>query len=58
MLQVPGHHNYLGSLQLVPSHGLCLIDIEYDQKDLDKFIIKYEISPDGNMVIPLNEKET
>ncbi|OAD57839.1 tRNA pseudouridine synthase-like 1 [Eufriesea mexicana] len=57
MLQVPGHHNFLSCIPLVPPFGLYLANIEYHQEYLDKFIIKYKISPDDNSVIPLDENK-
>lgn len=56
MLQVPGHHNFLSIIRTVPATGLYLLNVGYDQKYLDKHIIKYKIS-DDEIVIPLDETE-
>lgn len=56
MLQVPGHHNFLPNLRAVPSNGLYLTNVGYNQEYLDEHIIKYEIS-DDEIVIPLDKTE-
>ena len=56
MLQVPGHHNFLPFLRAVPSYGLYLLNVEYNQEYLDQHIIKYKIS-DDEIVTPLDETD-
>ncbi|CAK9809575.1 tRNA pseudouridine synthase-like 1 [Anthophora plagiata] len=50
MLQVPGHHNWLPQVTSVPGFGLYLVNVEYCQKELDQYIIKYKSSPDAKVV--------
>lgn len=56
MLQVPGHHNFLPILRTVPSSGLFLLNVGYNQEYLDEHVIKYKISDNG-IVRPLDETE-
>ncbi|XP_078045621.1 tRNA pseudouridine synthase-like 1 isoform X2 [Augochlora pura] len=42
MLQVPGHRHWNRQLQVVPSLGLHLVNVEYSQEDMDKYALKYD----------------
>ncbi|KOC66819.1 tRNA pseudouridine synthase-like 1 [Habropoda laboriosa] len=57
MLQVPGHHNWLTKISMVPPRGLYLVNIEYCQEELDKYTIKYKLSSDSERVEPIEANE-
>ncbi|XP_076233437.1 tRNA pseudouridine synthase A [Calliopsis andreniformis] len=57
MLQVPGRHNWLTTLQIAPAYGLYLADIEYCQTELEKYIINVKESSYSKTVVSVNEDE-
>lgn len=58
MLQVPGHHNWMNTIHMVPSTGLHLINVEYPQGTLDKYIIKCEPpTPNNYISVPIDLDE-
>ncbi|XP_076228004.1 tRNA pseudouridine synthase-like 1 isoform X2 [Nomia melanderi] len=59
MLQVPNHQNWIRHLPLVPPSGLHLINVEYSQETLDKYIIKCKpTTPNNPIVKPIDLDET
>ncbi|XP_076653846.1 tRNA pseudouridine synthase-like 1 [Halictus rubicundus] len=42
MLQVPNHQNWNRSVQVVPPVGLHLVNVEYCQEEINKYIVKYK----------------
>lgn len=39
MLQVPNHQNWISKIIVIPPHGLHLLNVEYDEEEVKKYII-------------------
>jgi len=40
MLQVPSHNNWDSRIQVIPAHGLHLVNVEYDMEELKHMILE------------------